>query len=277
MMVIVAHASLAGAEPAEVCPVLSPSLLVPFWQGESLWPACPVASPIASIAGRCLDGKPGCMKPCAFEELMRDKPLSKATFKYDDDGLLIASTVTSYYGGKPRDEVYKCTRDKAGHLTACTGTSTWKLAYRDGRLASHVVIEGGQTTLTMTYAYDKTGRLVTSPSKGTEGASRVTYTYNADGTLAQQLVLYAKSRIANKLTYSKGRLTGVDSKSNDKQAASSKTTYDYDASGRVIAEHEHDDRDVTYSYTYDSSGRLIKMVHEFDGTPYTATFTYSCR
>jgi YD repeat-containing protein len=247
--------SLAAANP-EVCPQLSSGRTTQWpWNGEELWPRCPVATPIVSIAGRCAGGA-HCMQPCAAT-VKSGEFEANYTFTYDAAGRFLS--VTGKEGGV--DVAVKCLRNADGHLASCESRDeTFKYTYKRGRLE-----RAASKYRTHAYSYDDKGRLATEHHRAKYSDWTVAYAYNADGTLAGYTVDDKHNKTQVKLSYERGRLVGLGN-----------TTYTYDDHARVIAEDDRGDYEVHVTYRYDDRGRLIDEVYVSPNSREVTSYRYSC-
>ena len=159
-------AKVAKPATVEVCPTLSAVTIVPFWEDEEVWPNCPIASPVLSIGGRCLDGTQTCMQPCSAKRVDdKGKKIESQTFKYEG-GRLVAATNTSYFGDKSMDTKYTCERDSAGRRTKCTGYSEMSFVYKDGTFTGTLSKKDGKTTSKTVVVRDKSNpERIVAPSR----------------------------------------------------------------------------------------------------------------
>ncbi len=261
LLVISALARTAPAEP-EVCPLLSS--MTPetaYWEGEELWPLCPVASPVLVTGGRCTEGA-RCMQPCA-STVEGPRGSARYAYTYDPSGRFLAMT-----GNDGVTDVFeRCERDAGGHVTKCeTKLGTHEYTYQHGRLASAKIFND-----TRTYDYDRKGRLARERWRGKYHDMSISYTYAADGTLAKYTTLEAGKPEAVAFTYDHGRRTATTS-----QAGT--TTYSYDERGRVL---EEIDREGTYevktTYAYDDHGRLVEEIRDSPRGKETTRYRYACK
>lgn len=277
MIKIVVAASLVSAAAfaspkTEVCPVLrSATPILEMWEGEGVWPACPVASPIQSMGARCVAGKgAGCMQPCSRTTTRDGKLLDEAVYTYTK-GVLSAVTQTSHFGAKPFVQHASCTLDGSGHRKSCKSDSgETRYTFAHGLLAASEYAGAKHQ-----YKRDKANRLV-GESWASDGAP-VTTTYTYDGDQLAKIVVADRNTVTTTFDYAKGRRTGMHTVPSDRSFKSSDIAYTYDDAGRVTEETSTGATNEKVTYTYDANGRLAKQVRDLGRDTYTTEYAYSCK
>lgn len=279
LLLAVATARAEAKPKIEICPELNFAAIVPFWGGEGLWPACPIASPIVSVGGRCLDGTATCMQACSGAVETDGKPTQESTYTYKA-GRMVSATQVSHFGPRAHATTETCKRDGKGRLVSCKADdgNERKYTYAHGALAR----VGDRT-----FKRDKAGRIVTETwGDGTTTA----FTYNADGTIAS-LVQKSRSTVTTTFSYEKGRLVGRRTEPSDPSFAPTESTYAYDAAGRVTTETSR--RGMagaspagttrfepapaeTIIYAYDTKGRLSTQSRDLGRRKIVTTYRYDC-
>lgn len=257
----------------EVCPQLRAVTIVPFWEDEEVWTKCPVASPVLSVGGRCVDGTRTCMQPCSAKRVDgKGKTIGSDTYAYDKDGHLTAATLTSYFGDKSMETKYGCTY-KGGHRATCKGLSGDTTYTYKGGLFTGTSNESAKTKVT----YDKSKRVTATGWIDERGEVGYVYTYNKDGTLATATSKDPRMTVAQTFTYEGGRLTKLHTEPSGGGFKPTDITYTYDSNGRVTEETSTGQVAETVTYSYDSAGRLVKQVRKTSTNTYTQDYSYSCR
>lgn len=166
---------------------------------------------------------------------------SHVDFAYDSHCNLLSAASSSW--------TTSFTYDSADRLTGIT--------YPNGRSIQYSYDSGGRRTqmtdqsgFTVNYAYDSAGRLSTLTNGA--GNTMVSYTYNANGSVARKDLGNGTYTI---YTYDHGRLAQVAHHAANGSVNGS-FTYAYDSLGRKTGMTSPDG---TYSYAYDADGQLTSV------------------
>lgn len=273
----------APAKPktVEVCPQLRAVTIVPFWEDEEVWTKCPIAAPVLSIGGRCLDGTQTCMQPCARTLTNAKGEITETNaYTYDKTGHLIGAVNTSHFSGRSMDTKYTCERDEAGHRTKCTGLSgDTTYVHKDNAFVGTVTQSEGKTTAKTIVGRDKTNpdQITMTGWQDDRGVTRFDYTYNADGTLATSTSDDPRMKVKQSFTYTGGRLTKLRTEPSGGGFKPTEVTYTYDKAGRVTKETSTGQVNETITYSYDKAGRLTKLVRSTGTSKFTSTYQYICK
>lgn len=146
--------------------------------------------------------------------------------------------------------------------------------------------DGGKETCGMTgksvYEYDKKGNKIKSTEYSDGEIVRTySYTYDENGNVLTQTILYESSSSETVITYTydeNGRVNSkltVDTWLEDKGKLEE---YTYDERGNVIAtQTTYDDAEpeaITREYTYDDNGNIVKCIRGEEGQTYIDEYTY---
>ncbi len=272
-------APVAKTTTAEVCPAFNTVTIVPFWEFEEVWPSCPIASPVLSIGGRCLDGTQTCMQPCSAKRVdAKGKKIESQTFSYEG-GRLVAAKNTSYFGDKSMDTHYTCERDSAGRRTKCKGYSEMSFVYKSGTFAGTVSTKDGKTSSKTVVVRDPKNpeRITGTAWEDDRGGVSFKYTYNADGTMVSAASDEPRMSVKQTWTYDGGRRVKQQTVPSGAGFKPTDVVYRYDKAGRVTKETSSGQVNEVVDYSYDKTGRLVKQVRDIGTNKFTLTYQYSCK
>ena len=208
-------------------------------------------------------------------------------------------TLTRTYGGNT--DRYTYTNGQTA--TAITNGTVEKTYGRNGNALTYTLKDGaGNLADKVSYTYDNALRLagVTdySAHNGTTALYTVSYTYDANGNRAREVstagtevyYLYNEAGLVTSVmnyagssggspvateAYTYSYYTDGNQRTKQDSVTGKKTTYVYDAAGRLTSETESVNGTVTqtYAYTYDASGNRLTLTAS-GNEAYSVAYTY---
>ena len=208
-------------------------------------------------------------------------------------------TLTRTYGGNTDRYTYT----KGQTATAITNGTVEKTYGRNGNALTYTLKDGaGNLADKVSYTYDNALRLagVTdySAHNGTTALYTVSYTYDANGNRTSEIstagtevyYLYNEAGLVTSVmnyagssggspvateAYTYSYYTDGNQRTKQDSVTGKKTTYVYDAAGRLTSETESVNGTVTqtYAYTYDASGNRLTLTAS-GNEAYSVAYTY---